>query len=498
MKKTLLLILATIFISAGLYAKEKKNVFDKTINVLPGYSTMEMDMVSYGNTVYEAVLGMNHTDLSKGTPIFINKYIDNKYNSTLQIDVEGFSNYEFREPYSHYDFLKLYVLGPDEIILTLYSGFSDNRFAFFRIKDDKVISYKSYSLKNQRAYETQFYAFDGKDTVYVAYNGQDDFQKTGWDLYLLSFDLNGNLKNSVKVYTAKNDELTGLSAFEDNVYLEIRRTFEKQAVLQLDAELNLKKIWACKYKGSGIRYIILKSGTETTVNGSNGPDEKGTSLVEIIIENHNENKNLSYMSRFSADGDFICSYVIEESTADNGFNYCKEKISDEGILFFGHRSYYDPVDWLKDNDVTYTSYFMDWDGNKLYEKNYRQHDDLNFKKFALVNGKFFCSGENYYKSTGISHIAYTYLFDVEPKDTDFIHIEKSDYNPLGLPKDPKLAEEYNKEMDFWNEAVMVESIEIPEWDFGYKIKRIRLPFKHKNPGSKSITESLPLFDFSER
>ncbi|MBO4320186.1 MAG: hypothetical protein J5857_06930 [Treponema sp.] len=487
MKKTFLLIFVILSACAGLFAGEKEYVADKTINVLQGYATMEMDMVSFGDTVYEAVLGMNHTDLSKGTPIFINKYIGNRYNSTLKIDVEGFDNYEFKERYSHYDFLKLYALGPNEIVLTLYSAFSDNRFAFFRIKDDRVVAYKSYSLKNQSAYETQYYAFDGKDTVYVAFNGQVNFRETGWDLFLMSFDLNGNLKNSVMVYTNQNDELTGLAAFEDNVYLEIRRTFEKQAVVQLDSELNYKKIWACKYDGCDIRYIYLRSGIETA---------EGTFLVDMIMENHDESKSLDYLSRFTGDGEFICSYIIEESTEDNGFNYCKEKISDEGVLYFGHRTKYDPNDWSS-KDVSFTSYFMDWDGNKLYEKNYRQHGDLEFKKYAFVDGKYFCSGENYYESTGISHIAYTYLVDVEPQDTDFVHIEKSSFNPLASPEDPELAEIYSREMEFWSNAVKVEPIEIPTWDFGYTIKRIRLSFRHINPLSKSITKSIPLFEFSE-
>ena len=497
MKKAFWSILAVFFICTGLYGKEKKSASDKNINVLQGYATMQMDMVSFDDTVYEAVLGMNHTDLSKGTSIFINKYTGNKYHSTLQIDVEGFNNYEFKEKFSHYDFLKLYALGPNEIVLTLYSAFSDNRFAFFRIKDDKVVAYKSYSLKKQRAYETQFYAFDGKDTVYIAFNGQIDFQKSGWDLFLISFDLNGNLKNSVKVYTNKNDELVGLAAFEDNVYLTIRNSFEKQAVVLLDSGLNYKKIWACKYEGCGIRYIDLKSSTETAANDTNGPDTKGTFLVDMIMENPDKNKNLNYLSRFTSDGEFICSYIIEESTADNSFNYCKEKITCEGILFFGHRTKYDPSDW-KSKEVSFTSYFMDWDGNKLYEKNYRQHGDLNFKKYAVINGKYFCCGENYYESTGISHIAYTYLIDVEPKNTDFIRIEKSSYNPLASPEEPELAEKYIKEMKFWSNTVKVEPIEIPLWDFGYSIKRIRLSFRHVNPSSKSITESIPLFEFSER
>ena len=488
MKKSFVLFAVVLFACAALYAGPKEYVGDRNINLLQGYTTMEMDMVSYGNTVYEAFLGMNHTDLDKGTPIFINKYIDNRYSSTLQIDVEGFDNYEFSERFTHYDFLKLYALGPDEIILTVYSAFSDNRFAFFRIKDDRVVAYKSYSLKNQRAYETQYYAYDGKDTVYVGFNGQVNFKETGWDLFLLSFDLNGNLQDAVTVYTNQNDELVGLAAFEDNVYFEIRRTFERQAVVQLDGKLNFKKIWACKYYGSDIRYIYLKSGVT-------GDDD--IFLVQTIMETKDADDSLDYLARFSADGNFISSYKVMERTSDNAYNYCKEKISDDGILYFGHRTLYDPDDW-ENKEVSCISYFMDWDGNKLYEKIYRQHGELEFKNFASVDGKYFCSGENYYEAEGIGHVAYTYLVDAEPEDTDFVHMEKSDYNPLTIPQDEEAKESYDIEMRYWNSSVKVEPIEVPAWDFGYTIKLIRLPLRHIKPLSKSITNSIPLFEFSER
>ena len=493
--KKILLILISLFMCAGLFAGGRKDAVK--VNELKSYTSMEMDMVSYGNTVYEAVLAMNHTDLGKGTPIYINKFVNNKYDSTFQIDVEGFKNYEFDEHYSHYDFLKLYAIGPNEIILTVYSAFSDNRFAFIRIKDGKITAYKSYSLKNQRAYESQRYAFNGKDRIYVAFNGQTDFKETGWDLYLMSFDLDGNLKNAVSVYTKKNDELLGLAAAGDKVYFGIGLNYEKKAVLQLSKDLEYEKCLGCKYSGSDIMYINLESFTQTNVEGANGPDADGTLLVKCSMENQGNGHNISYALRFSGDGKFVCSYMTDESYSDDSFNFCKPMVSDEGILYFGHRTRYEP-DSFKHAEVNCISYFMDWDGNKLYEKMYGNCKDYDFKQFANIDDKYFCSGENFYEADGIGHVAYTYLIDGETQDSNHVEMKKTDFNPIACPTDPDAADAYDSEFKYWEKNVRVEPIEIPKWDFGCRLKKIRLNFMHLDPLSKEITDSLPLFPFSER
>ncbi len=482
MKKIFVLILTSLIGFSALFAGGRKDVDSSYINLLPSYTSMAMDMVSCGNTVYEALLAMDHTDLSEGTPIFLNKYVDNVYDSTLRLDVEGFTNYEFMENYSHYDFLKLYALSPDEIILTVYASFSDNRFAFFRIKDGKVIAYKSYSLKNQSASESQLYAFNGKDTIYVAFNGMTDFQKRGWDLYLMSFDLDGNLKKSVTIGTKKNDELIALAAFDDGVYFGIRETFEKQAVLRLSKDLEFEKCWACKSPGSGIRLFDCESDAES---------------ANLLVTFYMENQSADFVARYSSAGDFISAYKIDESASDSEFNFCKKKISDAGVLYFGQRVRYD--DGFGERlGADFITYFVDWDGNKTYEKIFKDKNNLNFKRFASVDGKYFCTGEKIHTGDGIGHIAYTYLVGGKSEDTSFVSIEKTDLNPFALPENPDAREKRVKEMEKWEKRVSVEDIEIPVWDFGYDIQKIRLPYKHALPDSKDVTDTIPLFPFSER
>ena len=487
MKKFFILILMARLACTCVFAGGKKDKDYGKTNVLAGYSAMQMDMVSYENTVYDAVIAMDQTDVSKGTSIIVNKYVNNSYDSSLQLDVEGFKTHEFSENYSHYDFVKLYALGPNEIILTLYSGFSDNRFAFFRIKDEKVIAYKTYNLKNQKAYESQQYAFNGKDRIYVAFDGKHDFSKSHWDLFLLAFDLEGKLINSVSIYTNDWDELIGLAASENHVYFGIRRAYENQGILQLTKDLEYEKCLMAKYAGSGIRTFDV----ESELNSDN-----------LILRTYMENQDTNFI-RLNGDGDFICSYKRISSNQENTYCFYKTLLSSEGITFLEQRG--DEERYFNQKlEVAFASYFMDWDGNKTYEREYKEKNNYNLAKFAFVDGKYLCNGVTIFtgdpdnSADGIGHIYYNYLIDGETKETNFVSFEKSDYNPFAIPTDTDLEKSYNSAMQFWEKKIKVEKEEIPTWDFSYEMKKIKLDFKHESPYSPEITDSVPLFPFSER
>ena len=519
MKKIIALLFTLVLASSGLFAagnssanvgkksllREVLNAFsikeyrrEEKLAVLAGYTAMEMDMAVCGNTVYEALIAMNHTDAPKGTSIFVSKYVDNVYTSTLQIDVEDFWTWEFSEKFSHYDFLKLYTLSPDEFILTLYSSYSDNRFAFFRIRDGKVVSYKTYSLKNQMAYESQRYAFNGKDRIYVAFNGQHGFSRSGWDLFVLAFDLDGNLKKAVTVYTKKNDELNGLAAVGDRLYMGIWQSYEKQAILEFTEDLEFEGCFAAKYEGGYVGSWTLDS------------DPYSDSLV---VTSYSRKDDADCIARYSTDGSFIGSCISKvefkndapsntvydhDDLDDDAFYLSKKRITDQGIAFFGHIS---SIESLLDNskkEENFMTSFMDWEGNKAYEYVFDEKDPYSVQDFALVDGKYFCSGVDIYEANGIGHIYYTYLVDGDKSESDFMTFTKSDLDPLAIPDDPELKALRQDAIDYWEESIFVEEEEVPFWDFSYSIKKIRLNFSHAQPDSEEIRDTIPLFPFSER
>ena len=502
--KKIFVVISFLFLNVGLlFAQyDYAELSSDKINVLPSYTTMLMDSASYGSTVYEAVLASDTNDFSNGSPIFINKYVKNQYESTLRIDLEEFKNYEFDENYSHYDFLKLYAIGPDEIILTVYYCFSTNRFVFFRIKNGQIVCSKAYSLKNQHAYEEQCYAFNGSDRVYVAFNGQKKFDDTGWDLFLMAFDLDGNLVKSVTVFTKENDELTGLSACGDYVYFSIRRSFEKQAIVQFSKDLEYNNLWAHKYADSGIRLWTLDS------DGKN-----------LFVTVYMENDNTDYIARYSADGKFICCYSMDENCPALCHVFAKKKFTDEGISFFG--KIYTEGDFMNpEAKIHYLEFFMDWDGNKIYEREFAEWDNLDFRNFEFVDGKYFCMGENIYNAEGVGHISYNYLVENIYRDTYFMYFKKTAFNPFASPvyiedngfggilnpfvarryceSQGEIKRKYESEKKYWLGNLNVQPEEIPGWEFDFAAQIIRLDFAHARPDSDEITDSIPLFPFSER
>ena len=120
MKKTAFIFIAVFLCLGNIVFAQRHKVPTEKINVMTDVTSMQMDLVSFGNIAYEAILSTDISDFSELTPIFINTYVDNVYDSTLCITLDEFINYEFDEYYSHYNFLKLYALGPDELILTVY------------------------------------------------------------------------------------------------------------------------------------------------------------------------------------------------------------------------------------------------------------------------------------------------------------------------------------------------------------------------------------------
>ncbi len=488
MKKTAFIFIAVFLCLGNLVFAQRHKVPTEKINVMTDVTSMQMDLVSFGNIAYEAILSTDISDFSELTPIFINKYVDNVYDSTLCITLDEFINYEFDEYYSHYDFLKLYALGPDELILTVYYPNSTNRFVFFRIKNGEVVSAKGYSLQDQHAYEQQYYAFNGKDRVYIAFNGSK--RLSGRDLYLMAFDLDGNLINSVTNHTDENDWLSGLAAVGDYVYFSMKsgNYSEKQVIIQFSKDLEQNKIWAYKHFNSDIRACDLNASEEN--------------LVVSILK---EDDDTTHIARYAADGTFISSYEMDIDLKGfpkqhSFYTYPKTVVTDDSIDFFGQilTPNEDYWDWeYIDTDHYYLAFEMDWNGNKTYEHRFSEYDCLGLRNYELINGKYFCTAEDIYENygisdydTGIGHIAYNYLVEDIARDTDFVTFTKTDIDPFALPDDANKT--------FWQDNLTVEPEPIPDWDFSYTFGKIHINWQNVRPDADEVTSTIPLFSFSER
>lgn len=191
MKKVLISILFLSLFSI-FYAQTSNT----KIEVLPDYTSMVMDAAIYEDTIYEAILALSSDNDDDPYNIFINKYIGTEYDSTISIEIppEQFTTGEFRENGSHYEHLKVFPISKDELCVTVYSCYSNCHFTFLRIKKGKIISKKTYDLSNTSSYENTKYSYNGKDTIYFAYEGQEKFSETKWDTWIMAFDLDGNVK----------------------------------------------------------------------------------------------------------------------------------------------------------------------------------------------------------------------------------------------------------------------------------------------------------------
>lgn len=503
MKKLSSLILVLVFFCGPSFlSAQYHQVAEENINLMTGSAAMQMDLVSYGDTAYEALVATDDSSFSELSPILINKYVDNVYDSTLCITVEDFICYEFKEYYSHYDYLKLYALGPDDLVLTVYYSYSTNYFVFFRIKDGRVILSKGYNLKGFKAYEEQKYAFNGKDRIYVAFNGSNKKYDNGRDLFLLAFDLEGNLVKSVSIMTPRNDEVNGLAALGDYVYFSIRaQAYEQQAILQLDKNLNYEKCLALKYQGSGIRFWDLYSDDEN-----------------LIVDVYKENDIKDYLVRYSSDGSFVACYeenfllppdevpqhsepyydvhVPDESDlADLIFR--KKYVSKDGITFLCERFPSEAL-WTEGIPSYYSVCFMDWEGNKAYEYEFTEKDCLDLRKAVLIGDRYFCTGEYVYEDWGISHIAYSFIIGEKYRDIDYGSFTKTDVNPFALPTDPDAKKWYDFEEEFWKDNLSVVKVELPAWDHTYTDETIQLNLQHLRPDTEEAVSGIPVFPFSER
>jgi len=482
MKKNIAWLLTFgLVLSSVLYAQEKipaDNIF-----CLNNKTALLMDLQSYGDTVYQAFLALDEANDDGIIPIYINKYLQDKLDSTLRLELRGFCSGEFRENGSHYKHLHIFPIGKDEIILTIYSAYSDCRFGIVRIKDKKITDCRVYSLKNLGAYESQEYAYNGKDRIYLAFNGSPDFKTSGWDTYLLAFDLNCRLVNAVTVMTDKNDELTGLAALGNYVYYQLSTgSWANQCIVQLDKNLTVKRTIANYYKGSDIRGWDLYT-------------YKDYLIIETFISNDNSN----YYARYSPALEFKGGIKIQSRESDKYMTLFHEDFSEEGITFLTERIDLSKNWWGNDiDDFNYMTFKIDWKGNKLYEYDFKEVDNLSISFSKQIGEKFLCTGNYNYEASGIGKVLYNFVLENKDKDNKWIASSICNKDFVNQPEDSNLAQAYNELNKEWQDKLIIKKLDIPEIESKLISYPVELEYLNCRPQDPELLRKLPLLPFSER
>lgn len=460
------------------------------IQVLPGYTSMIMDVVEseYDDAIYEAMLALSNDNDQNPINIYINKYKDTKYDSTISIDIpsEQFQTGEFRENSSHYEHLKIFPIGKNEFCLTVYSAYSNCHFTFLRIKDNKIISKQTYNLSESRSYESTNFAFNGKDTIYFSYNGQDDFTKTNWDNWIIAFDLNGNIKNSVKFYSEFRDEIDNMIAFPDYVYLTTTiysKIGAYYSLLKLSADLKtILEVHPYNYGVGSARYVEFCDNKEKLILSYSVNDENGDSQ--------------SWVSEFSTDGIFNTSYILNETNKFTGEDeevyLGTQKYKKDGIYLSGYVTTWEDIFFTKDKPVTFDlNKYVDYNFKEAYVFTYSSKYKSSNRIYS--NGKLFISDSYNYKNNGLSKISYhIVLKDKQKSDVPPYEYVKSDYN--AFVKD-EITEEKSEKV---KELLKIEDWKIQQEDSLAKSSVIKLPWIYALPDDEDVISTIPVLPFSER
>lgn len=477
-----LFTLVTIF-----YAQNKVT----PIQVLPGYTSMVMDVAEYEDAIYEGIIALSSDDDNQQINIFINKYIDTQYDSTISIDLppEQFTTGEFRENISLYRHLKVFPIAKNEICVAVYSCFSNCHFSFFRIKDGNIISKKTYNLKDTGSYESNWYSFDGKDTIYFAYNGQDKFDETYWDYWIMSFDLDGNVKKYVKLYSADFDRISDLVAFPDRVFVSYvigkYMNTEMRALVQLSSNLEVVNIYP------------FYCGKETPSS--------------IYLSRHNDDLVMEYYVRTN-DGNNLCYHTYLTPEGQFKETYLEKPLyqTDDETMYLSYCKY------LSDARFILTGYYIRWGSFFGKEKSPILYDSYLYKDFKFISGyiftdyciyppqyKFFTNGKiflsgNYNVIKGwISKVAFHTVLENKLPDEDNVafKFEQTDYKFFNSETYLSDTAELKQK---WNESLFVKDWNVTEEDCQGSVEVIYLDWMTANPDDEGVLATVPMLPLSDR
>lgn len=459
------------------------------IEVLPDYTSMVMDAAIYEDTIYEAILALSSDNDDDPYNIFINKYIGTEYDSTISIEIppEQFTTGEFRENGSHYEHLKVFPISKDELCVTVYSCYSNCHFTFLRIKKGKIISKKTYDLSNTSSYENTKYSYNGKDTIYFAYEGQEKFSETKWDTWIMAFDLDGNVKAYKKLFSNESDEINDIVSFSDCVYVNCDfgkwSVKENNVVLKLSKNLELQEVYPYNYGNVKIPYLDL----------DNSKNKLFVEFGKIAAQGERVHYITCYSSDGKLEGTYIKNNLAEKNQKDESEIYISsEYYLEDGFTVIG---WYDTWENLFQNlnQPHYYEYYKYEDFKKVEAYKYTEPFAYNFIGSFYIEGKLFITGYNTTKNDGVSKVSYHTVLNNKVKTKNIPYeYEQVDFDLFEkTPAFTQKAQELSKLIQIKDEKLVQE-------DSKATASVIKLNWVKANPDDEKILENIPVLPFSER
>lgn len=472
--KKIIIFLVTFLCTIPFFANEITKV-----SVLPDYSTYSMDVKSYGNTTWEALYAADDPEWHSQAIIFLNKYVDNQYQETLELLIDGYYTYEMGENASHYKFLTINLLSENDMCLVVYEVYSNCKIHMFRITDGNIVCYKGYDLSKYGSYESTTSYFDGKKSIYFAFEASDTFGKSKWDTWICEFNTDCEMTGIHKIYTLKSDVPSSIFTTDDYIYYKISTTLGNNygyIILQMNKNYEVLNTYYFGYKYCEIGYADFYT---------NGSD------IYVNFTKTATPKNDSFIAKYTQDLQLVwCKQIICE---DNVYLLSDVKIYKDKVRFYTTNLKYIGQDTMNDNKFTFTSnpVYIDFplDGQIIDSKKSKDFTKLSIHKYNFSDDKIFASGYRNISTNGMQKLAYNFSMTMdEPVDSDEFKIVDSSID-LSNPevKDDVSAPE-----------IFIESVEIIPFSRTYSLNVKKLDFVSTTIFDEEVIETIPKFPFSER
>ncbi len=469
MKKKLLILVLFSLISSLFAASKKNKSVEYKMNVLPERSSVVTDLVSYKDTVYETICSVSKVDFEK-IDVYINKYIDGIYDSTLSIDIpkSQFSNADFNIPY-HNQHVKLFVTEENEFCLFLIA---DKIINFLKIQDDKIVIQKSYELEK------------GVSSISkISFNGLDRFYYSGGNKNssIICFDLEGNVIVN-KFLNLKDNYEIYLAPVQDYVYGILRTFYTKETfstIIKFSKDLEILDYYPYNLnEDNSPSYISILSNLENNLYlqcSYYGKNENGTSA--------------QYYVKLTPEKENIISYYLD---FDDTFHIQKNIFNNDDINIIGlYMSSENYVNNLLNKEYNYKTKIGLVNVDKdLNITEYEYSDETRFYSFDITtfNDKIFMSGTYELNNDNfIKKVAYNKVFSGKKQVKSKNKIVIADINPF------EETEKYLEMKKKISDKINISDSTINEIECSAKLKSIKLNWSNLEPDDEKILSTIPSF-----